>query len=69
MIVLCIVVDFVIFLRILMIFCLSDRRFLRIPSTDLNIFKMIVCDIKIIGSCLVDHIICARNVFNRILTE
>ena len=28
-----------------------------------------VCIIKKLGSCLEDHIICARNVFNRILTE
>ena len=37
MIVLRIEVDFVIFLLIQMIFCLSDRRFLRVPSIDLNI--------------------------------
>ena len=67
MIVLCIVVDFAIFLRILMIFCLSDRRFLRVQI--LIFCKILVCDIKIIGSRLEDHIICTRNVFNRILTE
>ena len=36
MIVLCNVSDFLIFLRIKMIFCLSDRRFLRVPSIGLN---------------------------------
>ena len=28
-----------------------------------------VCIIKKLGSCLEDHIICARNVFYRILAE
>ena len=67
MIVLCIVVDFVILLRIQMIFCLSDRRFLRIPSIGLNGWYQSI--IKKLGSCLEDHIICARNIFNRILAE
>ena len=69
MIVLCIVDDFVIFLRIKR----SSVCRINVPSefrVQIVIFcKMLVCDIKIIGSCLVDHIICTRNVFNRILTE